>query len=85
MFHPNLTLELDVYENSFLRNPLIPQAQLQRAKLVLPDMDSTLKVGNMKELLFQVKGLQDIPLLEIQFPKVLNDGKHYSLGSIGDK
>lgn len=85
IFDPALTRELDVYENAFLHSSNVPAEHLRRATLVMPDFDSGIKVSTMKELMFQLQGFDEVPLLAIEFPKMDQDGKHYALSSISDR
>jgi hypothetical protein len=85
IFDPVLTREIDVYENAFLQSPNVPSDHLRRATLSLPDFDSAVKIGTMKDLLFQLQGFTAVPLLVLEFPKMAKDGKHYSLNSISDR
>lgn len=80
--------ELGYYENSFLRNPEVPKANLRSLHVQLPQIeDHDYSLKNLLEHL-DLEGplIEDAPLLEISFPLVAvnKDHPHFSLRAIND-
>jgi hypothetical protein len=79
LFDPSMTEELDVFENSFLRNPKVPHTNLRRKKLALRRFPS------IAELVDHLDKIKNMPLIDLTFPKVEEDGTHLSLEMLEDR
>jgi len=79
LFDPSMTEALDVFENSFLRNPQVPHENLRRKKLALRRFTS------IAELVDYLEKINNMPLIDLTFPKVEEDGTHLSLEMLDDR
>jgi len=77
--------ELGYFENSLLRNPLVPSANLQSTKIYLPTMEET-GTPTLKQLLKNFESKSESPMIEIVFPKMSQyDGSHLNFISLPDR